>query len=123
MMSETEGVPDDKYAMEWSAGWLQTAIRPTWRITMDFEEEGVIVARTTVDCVPNDDMLARMYRRIAQGLPSVAEGLIREAARGAADAIRFQVLDKAGKAENRVVLGSPEGEATAVTISTTRLVP
>lgn len=122
-MSEAKEGPSERYAMEWSAGWLQAAISPTWRIIMDFEEEGVKVARTTVDCIPNDALLVRMQRRIAQGLPSVAQGLIWEAAREAADAIRFQVLNKTGRAENRMLLGSPEGEAAAVIISTTRLVP
>ena len=100
----------DSYAVEWSSGWLATAIRPTWRLTVEFEEEGIKFARTTIDCIPNDALLDRMERRAAEGFPLVGQGLIWESVRGAANAIRYQFLDETGVAENRISLRSKKEE-------------
>lgn len=114
----------DRYAVEWSSGWLATAIRPTWRLTVEFEEEGIKFARTTIDCIPNDALLARMERRAAEGFPLVAQGLIWESARGAANAIRYQFLGETGVAENKISLRSPKNEEAAdLIVSTQLLIP
>ena len=115
--------PLSGWALSFSAGQLRTTITPTWRLTIEYEENGAKRARITVDCAPNDALRARMARRIDEGMPTVAEGLMWETMRAAANQILFQVLGESGSAEDHLMLGTPGAEATAITISSSRLGP
>ncbi len=112
---------DAESFVEWSAAWLFEDDAAIWRLVIDFEEGGVNVARTQIDCKPNPQLVVRWLRRAEQGLAFVGEALIRECVRGAVDAIQHQPLTEDMAAENHVTISLGDGMAADVRIESRRI--
>ena len=107
--------------VEWSVAWLIEDEALTCRLIIDFEEDGLKVARTQIDCRPNPRLVAHWFRRAEQGLAFVGEALIRECVRGAADAVQHQPLTGDLAAENHVTISLGDEMAADVRIVSRRI--
>lgn len=112
---------DERSFMDWSAGWVIEDGVLIWRLTLEFEEDGVKLAKTQIDCVPNPKLIAKLNRRANQGLAFLTEGVIRECVRGAVDGIQHQLLTEDGTAENRLAIDLGKGMAAYVWVRSQRL--
>ncbi len=108
--------------MNYRAEWLTTVIEPTWRLTLEFEENGEPFARSYIDCVPDEGMVAHFDLRAREGRPWLRNGLVMDAARSAACRLQHQLLAESGVAQDTLTLGDREKTIT-VTFTTKRLVP
>lgn len=109
--------------LDWKAGWVIEDDVLLWRLTMEFEEDGVKVAKTQIDCIPNNYVIAKLNRRAEQGLAVLGEGVIRECVRGAADQLKHQILKGNAMAQNGMTISLSEDMAVDVLISSARVGP
>jgi hypothetical protein len=112
---------DGSHFVDWSAGWVSGEEIPVWRIIIEFEESGVKMAKTQIDCIPNAHLIGHLVRRAEQGLSSVGEGLVRECVREAIDRIQHQALIGTAEAESVVVVRGDRGMDAEVRIRSRRL--
>lgn len=111
----------EKWVVDWSVGWVVEADVPIWRMSLQFQEDGLQVARTQIDCTPNPQFMAQLTRRAEQGLAVIGEGVVRECVREATNGLQRQLLGPDGMAEDSVVVGLGKGMAAEVLVRSRRV--